>query len=90
MNLGHTHKTRFGYLLGVFSKFSDDHPCHFYRGIPPGDKRCDMTAVRRVSEVFGRVIVLTGIFIKGVMGYVPQSILKSRGPSIFQARWSVK
>ena len=26
MNLGHTHKTRFWYLLGVFSKFSYEHP----------------------------------------------------------------
>ena len=26
MNLGHAHETRFWYLLGVFSKFSDEHP----------------------------------------------------------------
>ena len=26
MNLGHAHKTKFWYLLGVFSKFSDEHP----------------------------------------------------------------
>ena len=35
MNLRHAHKTRFWYLLGVFLKFSDEHPCHFYRGVPP-------------------------------------------------------
>ena len=23
--------------LGVFSKFSDEHPCHFYRGVPLRD-----------------------------------------------------
>ena len=33
MNLGHAHKTRFWYLLGVFS---DEHPRHFYRGVSPG------------------------------------------------------
>ena len=30
----HAHKTRFWYLLEVFSKFSDEHPHHFYREIP--------------------------------------------------------
>ena len=35
MNLGHALKTRFWYgLLGMFSKFSDEHPRHFYRGVP--------------------------------------------------------
>ena len=29
MNLGHAHKTRFWYLLGPFSKFSDEHPGYF-------------------------------------------------------------
>ena len=32
INLGHAHKIRFWYLLGVFSKFPDEHP----RGVPPG------------------------------------------------------
>ena len=36
MNLGHAHKTRFWYLLGVVSKFSNEHLRHFYRGVPPG------------------------------------------------------
>ena len=36
MNLGHAHKTRFWYLLGVFSKISDEHPRHFYTEVPPG------------------------------------------------------
>ena len=33
MNLGHAHKTRFWYLLGVpvFSKFSDEHPRLYHR-----------------------------------------------------------
>ena len=35
MNLGHAHKTRFWYLLGVFSKFSNEHPRLLYRGVPP-------------------------------------------------------
>ena len=35
MSFGHAHKARFWYLLGVFSKFSDEHPRHFYRGVPP-------------------------------------------------------
>ena len=35
MNLRHAHKTRFCCLLGLFSKFSNKHPPHFYRGIPP-------------------------------------------------------
>ena len=34
MNLGHAHETRFWYLLGVFSKFSDEHPLDFCRGVP--------------------------------------------------------
>ena len=32
--LARAHKTRFWYLLEVFSKFSDEHPHHFYRGVP--------------------------------------------------------
>ena len=33
--MGHALKTRFWYgLLGMFSKFSDEHPRHFYRGVP--------------------------------------------------------
>ena len=37
LNLGHTHKTRFWYLLGVFLKFSN-YPHHFYGEVfpPPG------------------------------------------------------
>ena len=35
MNLGHAYKTRFWYLLGVFSKFSNGHPRLLYRGVPP-------------------------------------------------------
>ena len=38
MKLGQAHKTRFWYRLGVFSKFSDEHPHHLYRGVPPGVK----------------------------------------------------
>ena len=30
MNLGHAHKTRFWYLLGVLSKISNEHPHHLY------------------------------------------------------------
>ena len=40
MNLGHAHKTRFRYLLGVFSKISDEQPPHFYREVPPGFYMC--------------------------------------------------
>ena len=38
MKLGQAHKTRFWYRLGVFSKFSDEHPRHLYKGVPPGVK----------------------------------------------------
>ena len=40
MNLGHAHKTRFLYLLGLLSKFSDEHPRPLYRrvALPPGSK----------------------------------------------------
>ena len=34
ISLGHAHKTRFWFLLGGLSKFSDEHPRHFYRGVP--------------------------------------------------------
>lgn len=34
--MGHAHKIRFWYLLGVFSKFPDEHPPHIHRGAPPG------------------------------------------------------
>ena len=36
MNLEHVNKTRFWYLLGVFSKFPVEHLRHFYTGLPPG------------------------------------------------------
>ena len=35
MNLGQAHETRFCHLLGLFSKFSDEHPRHFYTGVTP-------------------------------------------------------
>ena len=34
MNLGHSHKTRFWYLLEVFSKFSDKYPVSFIGEYP--------------------------------------------------------
>ena len=34
MNLGHAHKTRFWFLSGVFSKFSDEHPRTFIGEYP--------------------------------------------------------
>ena len=34
--MAHAHKIRFWYLLGVFSKFPDEHPPHIYRGVPLG------------------------------------------------------
>ena len=36
MNSSHAHKMRFCYLLGMFSKISDEHPRHFHRRVPPG------------------------------------------------------
>ena len=41
MNLEHAHKTRFWYLLGVMSKFSNENPRPFYRrvSLPPGGRR---------------------------------------------------
>lgn len=35
INLGHAHKTKFWYLLGVFSKFSDEHPVTFIEEYHP-------------------------------------------------------
>ena len=35
MNFGDAHKTRCWYLLAVLPKFSDEHPCPFYRRVPP-------------------------------------------------------
>ena len=31
----YAHRTEFWYLLGVLFKTSDDHPRHFYVGVPP-------------------------------------------------------
>ena len=45
MNLGNAHETRFWYLLGVFSKFSDRYPRHFYRGVPRGVSYSNYKAV---------------------------------------------
>ena len=33
---GHAHKTRSWYLLGVTFRKSDEHPRHFWMGVPPG------------------------------------------------------
>ena len=35
MNLGQAHKARFWCTFLVFSKFSDEHSHHFYRGVHP-------------------------------------------------------
>ena len=35
---GHAHKTRSWYLLGVTFRKSEEHPGHFYMGVPPGMK----------------------------------------------------
>ena len=32
---GHAHKTRSWYLLGVALRKSNEHPSHFYMGVPP-------------------------------------------------------
>ena len=47
MNLGQVHKTRFWYLLGVSSKFSDEHPLHFDRGVAPRAKNWQTTVFNR-------------------------------------------
>ena len=55
MNLGHAHKTSFWYLLGVFSKFSDEHPRHFYKGVPPGKNiRLTRSTSYDSTRFFGR------------------------------------
>ena len=46
----HVHKTRSWYLLGVTLKTSDEHPRHFYRGVPLASLRrfqptCDFDAI---------------------------------------------
>ena len=51
MNLGHAHKTRFWYLLGVLSKFCDERPRLFYRGVPSPHPPGEMSIHRRVVRV---------------------------------------
>ena len=58
MNLGHAHKTRFWYLLGVFSKIYDKQPRHFYRGLhppPPGIKNHGVVPYIR-AQIYHNVI----------------------------------
>ena len=52
MNLGDSHKTRFWYLLEVFSKFSDEHPRHFIRGVPPPPLPPGHTLLLRLKSAF--------------------------------------
>ena len=53
MNLGHAHKTRFWYLLELFSKFSDEHPRHFYKeSTPPPPPPQGHTLLLRLKSVF--------------------------------------
>ena len=49
--MGHAYKTRFWYLVGVFSKFSDEHPSNFYRGVTsPGGGAYRRTKARAKSS----------------------------------------
>ena len=52
MKLGQAHKTRFWYRLGVFSKFSDEHPHHLYRGVPPGVKAPPPPPITTATRIF--------------------------------------
>ena len=42
---------RIWYLLVVFSKISDEHPRHFYRGVPPSQLLADLTLLRNPFPV---------------------------------------
>ena len=51
---GHAHKTSTWYLLKVTFKKSDEHPCHFYMGVPtPGNPKLDLLFCR---SNFGSVL----------------------------------
>ena len=61
MKLGQAHKTRFWYRLGVFSKFSDEHPHHLYRGVPPGVKAPPPPPHNNRHPDFPRVALLASV-----------------------------
>ena len=56
---GHAHKTRswYMYLLGVTFKKSEEHPCHFYMGVPPGPNHTILVHFDGISGEFGRAMV---------------------------------
>ena len=53
MNLGHAHETRFWYLLGVLSKFSDQHLRPFYRRILPTPPPPHQVEAYRLIKLLG-------------------------------------
>ena len=58
---GHAHKTRSWYLLGVTSKKPDEHPRHFYMGVPPppGEATTQSPKARqRFQQVYSRQIFI--------------------------------
>ena len=64
MNLGQVHKTRFWYLIGEFSKFSDEYHRHFYRGAPPGQciYRLRVCVLTLVSSKYAKSL-FTGVLL---------------------------
>ena len=76
VNLGHAHKTRLWYLLGVFSKFSAEQPRHFYGQYPPGifppyEQRLllSFSFVSRRKEANDRTaLLMAGWILLGILG----------------------
>ena len=73
--LAHAHKTRFGCLLGVFSKFSDEHPYHFYRGVPPFPR--EILLIKKTCFSFISLIFLTLVIKTFADNWLPTSFFPS-------------
>ena len=73
--LARAHKTRFGCLLGVFSKFSDKHPCHFYRGVPPFPR--EILLIKKTFFSFISLIFLTLVIKTFADNWLPTSFFPS-------------
>ena len=64
--MGQAHKTRFWYRLGVFSKFSDEHPRHLYRGVPPGVNPPPPPFITTATQIFQGYPFLESVTAKSV------------------------
>ena len=64
MNLRQAHDTRFCHLLGLFSKFSDEHPRHFYTGVTPLGDLSGNKQLKHFSKEIMKVTKTTAIQIQ--------------------------